>query len=77
MGPPIRELLEIAIHRLPRRSARELRQMVEAIDDRFRSRRFSSQTVALASPVFQGEYSGSEKDLWRCRADQCSHIRLP
>jgi hypothetical protein len=75
MGPSTRELLEIAIHRLPRRSARELRQVVEAIDDRFRSRRFSSQTAPLASPVFENEYS--KMDIWRCRAYQCSRIDLP
>lgn len=37
-GPDPRELLELAVHLLPRRSARELRGLLEPIDRRFRER---------------------------------------
>jgi len=45
LGPPPRELLEITIHRLPLRTARELREMVEAIDQRYRARTFPNPTA--------------------------------
>jgi hypothetical protein len=34
-NPPSRDVLELALHRLPRRAARELRELVEPLDERF------------------------------------------